>query len=214
MPAWYRSGSADLLSARPGQRPMPNRDQRHDHERDARENEGVAQVERGRRDHHGREEHQREGIGDAAGEIEKRRELQHVEGEINRRLTIGRAMAGRIAQRQDDIEHRACADEAGALCERQGITETEIDDEQGRRLSADGQPAQVGQRTQPDAAARRRRRRGWRMSLRGLFLSDLPCPLPHRTQIGHFSTTPKGTIYPREGLINCGNLHAPPLSSS
>ena len=61
------------------------------------------------RDHHRRHEHQGKGIGDAAGEIKQRRQLQHIEGEIIAGFAIGEAMAGGIAQRQHHIQDRAGA---------------------------------------------------------------------------------------------------------
>ncbi len=84
----------------------------------------------------GRQEHQREGIHDPAGQIEQRRELQHVEAEIARRSAVGEPVARRIAQGEHDIDDHAGRDRAGALQKRQRIAEAEIDDEQRRRLAS------------------------------------------------------------------------------
>ena len=53
----------------------------------------VAEIERGGRDHDGREEHQRERIVDSAGEIKQRRQLQHVIGQMDGGFAVGEAMA-------------------------------------------------------------------------------------------------------------------------
>ena len=58
-------------------------------------------------DHHRRHEHQGKGIGDAAGQIEQRRQLQHVEGEIERGFAIGEAV--RWADSATPAPHSAAA---------------------------------------------------------------------------------------------------------
>ena len=146
----------EFFSARPGQRLVPDGNDRHRRERDRRQDQGIAEIERRRCDHDRRQGYEREGIGDAAGEKQKRRELKDVEGQIDRRLAIGQPVAGRVAQRQAHVQHGTGTDDCGALDERQCGTETEKDEEERRRLSANRHPAQVRQGAQAYPAPRGR----------------------------------------------------------
>ena len=146
----------EMLGRRPGQRFVHHRDQRSRRQRDATQDQRIAQIEGRRRDDDGSDEHQGERIGDAAGEIKKGRQLQHVVSEINGRLAVGEPVAGRIAQGQDDIETGAEGYASQALNERQGIAEAEIDDEQSRRLAGRRHPAQIGQSAKAHAPSDRR----------------------------------------------------------
>ena len=58
---------------------MHDGDHRHRGEGDEGKYQGIAEIEGRRRDHHRSHEHQREGIGDAAGQVKQDRELQHIE---------------------------------------------------------------------------------------------------------------------------------------
>ncbi len=60
----------EMLARRPWQRAMSNRDQRHGDESEPRQDQRIAKIERCRGDDDGGEKHQREGIGDAAGQIQ------------------------------------------------------------------------------------------------------------------------------------------------
>jgi hypothetical protein len=150
----------EMLGQRPGQRFVHHRDQRSRRQRDATQDQRIAQIEGRRRDDDGSDEHQGERIGDAAGEIEKGRQLQHVVSEINGRLAVGEPVAGRMAQGQDDVETGAEGYASQALNERQGIAEAEIDDEQSRRLAARRHPAQIRQGAKAHAPSDRRSPRG------------------------------------------------------
>ena len=134
---------------------MDDRDHRDRNERQAAEKQRIAQIERRRRDHHRRQEHQREGIFDSARQVEKGAKLQHVISEIDRRLAIGEAVGRRIADSKDNVEERAHRNGDHAGDDRQRIVEAEMHDPDGCRLPTDSKPAQIAERAQPHAAARR-----------------------------------------------------------
>jgi len=146
----------EIFGRRPGQRIVHHRYDGRGSQRNAAEYQRIAEVERRGRDDDGCDEHQGEGVGDAARQIEQNRELQHIVGEIDCRFAIGETMTRRIAQGENDIEPGAERHASKALGERQRIAKTEIDHEQRRRLSGGGHPTQIRQSAQTDAAAHRR----------------------------------------------------------
>ena len=111
------------------QRIVHHGDHRGDRQREGAQDQRVAEIERRGRDDDRRDEHQSERIGDAAREIEKNRQLQHVIGQIDRRFAVGEAVARRIAQGENHVESGAERNAGHALDERQRITEAKIDDD-------------------------------------------------------------------------------------
>ena len=149
----------------------------------------VAEIERGGRDHHRRDEHQREGIFDAAGEIEKGRKLHHVIGEIDRGLAVGEPMGGGIADGERDVENSTRRDGGGATHQRQMIAKAEMHHEQRGRLARHRQPAQVRQRAQPHPAAAQRGRRHPRLQA---LAQARPCKTRAQGNIRHLVSHIRG----------------------
>ena len=111
---------------------MKDCDERDRAERKCCEDKRVAEVQRCRRNHHGREKHQRKRIFYAAGQIKQCTELENVKAQEERRVAVGQPVRGRKADRQQRIERRARKDGDQAADEWQAVIESEVHDEKGR----------------------------------------------------------------------------------
>ncbi len=113
--------------------------------------------QRGRRQQDRSEEEERERIFEPAGEKHQDRKLQDVEGEQPGGAV--RFEPPRLPEQdaERDIEPGRQRDDGETAIDRQVEFEAEIDDQNGRGLGDDRQPAQPHQRVEPHVAARHRK---------------------------------------------------------
>ena len=122
--------------------------------REAAEEQRAPYIEGSGRNHDRRQEQQREGIFDAAGEEEQRRQLQDVIGKERRRLARAHPFCRRIGDGENNVEHRAGRDGRRRQKHRKIEIQHQEHDKKRHRLADHGKPAQIVQRADTDASVR------------------------------------------------------------
>lgn len=98
------------------------------------------------------QQHQRKGVLQPAGQVEQHRELEDVEGEIEGGLALAQPLAAVAAHLQTQVQQGGDGDHAEAGGHRHGRAETEGDQDQGRDLSGQGDPADDDEGADADRA--------------------------------------------------------------
>ncbi len=151
-PGHVDEGQVEPLAGKPRQWPVHEDEKRRRADREEAEPEGSLRRERRRGDEHRRQHQHREGVLEAAGQVEQGRELEEIEGEEQGRGIVGQAMARRKADAQGEIDPGRERDDEEAEPERQRKAEAELDEGDRRRLAGDGEPAQPDEGVEPQAA--------------------------------------------------------------
>ena len=143
----------NVSSGKPRQRLVDEDEHRRRGERHRAEQERLVRLQRRGRDHDRPEQQDGERVLQPAGQVEQAGKLQEVVGEKQRRPVRVEPMRRREGERRPRLSQAESEISAKQAPNGSGKPNHSADDQDRRRLAADGEPAQPDQRREPEPAA-------------------------------------------------------------